>query len=55
MKDTMAWDYSPVLICFAEPPLSSNAFKKVCGHCGIICLDEHCVEKRFLEAVHLST
>lgn len=49
MKDTMVWDYSPVLICFVDPPFFSNALKKVCRHCGMIyiCLDEHCVEKRF--------
>lgn len=34
---------------FVDPPFFSNALKKVCGHCGMIyiCLDEHCVEKRF--------
>lgn len=35
------------LVVFFVDTLSSNALKKVYGHCGIICLVEHCVEKLF--------
>lgn len=47
----MVWDCFTCLFLFlcvfyCEPPFSSNALKKVCGHCGIICLVEHCVDKK---------